>query len=117
MACRIPPDFFRDMQRDPNGGFTHLGRDGVLRTLSAEYQVIDARALNPEQIKQALDFLPTFTDKGFDDVDGTKVPEEQWYNPADGILPQKPTDEEREARQKAIKEANEARMHDKYSMK
>ncbi|PTB40220.1 hypothetical protein M441DRAFT_70047 [Trichoderma asperellum CBS 433.97] len=117
MSCRIPPDFVRDMQRDPNGGSTHLGRDGVLRTLSTEYQVVDARALNPDQIKQVLDFLPSVMDKdGFDGVDGTKVPKEQWYNPADGILPQKPTDEEREARRKAIKEANEARIRDKNTV-
>lgn len=100
------------MRRDPNG-CTHLGKDGVLRTLSAEYQVVDARALNPAQIKQVLDALPSFMDKeGFDGADGTKLPEEQWYNPADGILPKKPTDEEREARKRAIKEANKLLRQD-----
>ncbi|KAL6901161.1 hypothetical protein GGI43DRAFT_404168 [Trichoderma evansii] len=102
------------MRRDPNGGMTHLGRDGVLRTLSVEYQVVDAKALNPEQIKRLLDVLPSFMDQeGFDGVDGTKLAKEQWYNPADGILPKKPTDEEREARRKEIKEANEANMQNK----
>lgn len=101
------------MQKDPNGSL-HLGRDGVLRTLTADYEIVDARGLNPEQIKQMLDPMPSCMDKeGFDGADGTKLPEEQWFNPAEGILPQKPTDEEREAQRKAIKEANEAHMQGK----
>ncbi|KAL7935965.1 hypothetical protein V8C35DRAFT_296487 [Trichoderma chlorosporum] len=101
------------MQRDPSGkGFMHLGKDGVLRTLSAEHKVVDAKGLNPGQIKQMLDSLPVTVDKEeFDGVDGTTLPEEQWYSPAAGILPQKSqTDAERGAQQKAMKEANGAHI-------
>jgi hypothetical protein len=107
------------MQRDPSGkGSMHLGGDGVLRMLSAEYQVVDAKGLNPEQINQILDLVPSSVDKGeFDGIDGTKLPQEQWYNPAAGVLPQKPTDEERAARRKAIKETDGAHIQDEYSVK
>ena len=38
------------MKRDPTGrGFTHLGKDGVLRTISGNYEVLDARDLVPNR--------------------------------------------------------------------
>lgn len=48
---QLLPDFVKDVKRNPSGkGFTHLGKDGVLRTLSGNYEVLDARGLIPEQI-------------------------------------------------------------------
>ncbi|GFF35775.1 hypothetical protein IFM61606_06483 [Aspergillus udagawae] len=93
MSCKILPDFVKDMKRDPSGrGITHLGKDGVLRTLSADYEVLDARGLNPEQIKNALACLPPgpIKKEDFRDVDGTKVTSrEELFHPAPGILPTK----------------------------
>lgn len=107
------------MRRDPSRkGFMHLGKDGVLRTLSAEYEVIDAKGLNPEQIKQMMDSLSNPADKGeFDGVDGTTLPKEQWYDPAAGILPERKTDAEQAVLRKAIKEANKAHVPDESSKK
>jgi hypothetical protein len=78
-----------------------LGKDGVLRSLNGKNEVVDAKALNPEQIQQLLYLLADlFTDPAekavFDGVDGTTVPKEQWYNPAPGILPERRTKEDNE---------------------
>lgn len=95
----------------------HLGKDGVLRTLSAEYEVVDAKGLNPEQIKMMFS-LSNPADKGeFDGVDGTTLPKEQWYDPAAGILPERKTDAEQAVLRKAIKEANKAHVPDESSKK
>jgi hypothetical protein len=82
------------MKRDPAGeGFTHLGRDGVLRTISGNYEILDARGLSPEQIKGFVGAMPaTLVQKeDFDGVDGTKViSQEGLFHPAPGILPKNP---------------------------
>lgn len=82
------------MKHDTAGeGFTHLGRDGVLRTISGNYEVLDARGLSPEQIKGFIDVMPaTLVQKeDFDGVDGTKVTsQEGLFDPAPGILPKNP---------------------------
>ena len=63
------------MERDPTGGgFTHLGKDGVLRTISGNYEVLDARGLSPEQINAFLDVMP-------DDARGkSRLSRCGWYN-------------------------------------
>ncbi|EAW11380.1 uncharacterized protein ACLA_090730 [Aspergillus clavatus NRRL 1] len=91
---QIAPEFLKRMKRDPSGkGFTHLGKDGVLRTISGDYEVLDARGLDPEQIKFFLDWTPDELVKKeeFDNVDGTKVTgHEALFHPAPGILLKKP---------------------------
>ncbi|KAI0596113.1 hypothetical protein F4775DRAFT_565614 [Biscogniauxia sp. FL1348] len=96
------------LNRDPNGrSFTFLGKDGVLRVIhSREYHVIDASGLAPIQIKEYLDTFLWSQEKEetFRGVDGTKVPREELFNPPSGILPKKPTEEERAGRRKIIEE-------------
>ncbi|KAF7586063.1 hypothetical protein BBP40_009629 [Aspergillus hancockii] len=111
MSCRILPDFVKHMKRDPSGkGFIHLGKDGVLRTISGDYEVVDARGLNPEEIKNFLDVVPSelVPKEDFSDVDGRKVNSQALFHPAPGILPKKPTEEEAAERRKLIKQRQEA---------
>lgn len=70
-------------------GIADLGRDGVFRFLDADRNIHYAIALRPALIKALLDRLPydMEEEKLWRGVDGTKVPEEQWYNPPAGILP------------------------------
>ncbi|RHZ63045.1 uncharacterized protein CDV56_103601 [Aspergillus thermomutatus] len=112
MSCRKLPDFVKHMKRDPSGkGFTHLGKDGVLRTISGDYEVVDARGLDPEQIKDILDVMPfeQAQKEDFYGVDGTKVTsQEALFHPAPGILPTKPTEEEAAERRRLINQSWEA---------
>ncbi|KAJ9162365.1 hypothetical protein NKR19_g1304 [Coniochaeta hoffmannii] len=98
------------MKRDPNGkGFSALGRDGVLRTFDAEYNILDAQGLSPRQIKSFLDAGPydAEAEKQFRGVDGRKVTgEEGLFRPDPSILPKKPTPEEKAARRKKVEEHN-----------
>ncbi|KAB8230870.1 uncharacterized protein BDW43DRAFT_284178 [Aspergillus alliaceus] len=111
MPCRVLPDFVKELKRDPTGkGFLHLGKDGVLRTASSEYEVVDARGLTPEQIKTLLDILPFEEDqrRELQDVDGSLVTShEALFHPAPGILPDKPTEEEAVQRRKLIEQQRE----------
>ncbi|RHZ65499.1 uncharacterized protein CDV56_106926 [Aspergillus thermomutatus] len=116
MSCKILPDFVKHMKRDSSGrGFTHLGKDGVLRTISGDYKVLDARGLNPEQIKNILDFMPEEVQKvDFRDVDGTKVTShEALFHPAPGILPTKPDEKEAAERRKLVKQSQAAYLQAK----
>jgi hypothetical protein len=98
------PEFVKHMKRDPTGrGFTHLGKDGVLRTISGNYEVLDARGLSPEQMNAFLDVMPDeFAEKAdFRDVDGTTVTsQEGLFHPAPGILPTKPEDDPKSAEER-----------------
>lgn len=91
---QIAPEYLKQIKRDPSGrGFTHLGKDGVLRTISGDNEVLDARGLDPEQIKSFLAWMPDelLKKEEFDHVDGTKVTShEALFHPAPGILPKKP---------------------------
>lgn len=104
------------MKRDPSGGgFTHLGKDGVLRTISGNYEVLDARGLTPEQIQKFLSVVPLESgqEADFRDVDGTKVTsEEALFQPAPGILPKKPGEQEAGERRKLVEEAQLAYKQD-----
>ncbi|GFF38508.1 hypothetical protein IFM58399_05258 [Aspergillus lentulus] len=120
MSCWTLPDFAKHLKRDPAGrGFTHLGKDGVLRTLTGDYEVVDARGLNPEEIKEILDAMPPqmaqmIQKEDFRDVDGTKVTsEEALFHPAPGILPPKPSEEEAAERRKLAKQRQEAYLQAK----
>lgn len=72
-----------------NGVFS-LGKDGVLRSLTADREVVDAVALRPELIKALLDRMPHNPQAEIDyrGVDGTKVPQEKWFHPDRSLLPE-----------------------------
>lgn len=72
-----------------NGVFS-LDKDGVLRSLTADREVVDAVALRPELIKALLDRMPHNPQAEIDyrGVDGTKVPQERWFHPDRSLLPE-----------------------------
>ncbi|KAF5642250.1 uncharacterized protein FTJAE_3725 [Fusarium tjaetaba] len=91
-------DILRNMDRDPDLlGLADLGKDGVFRFLDADRNIHYAIPLRPALIKALIDRLPYDPDveKFWRGVDGTKVPEEQWYSPPEEILPPPLTEEER----------------------
>ncbi|RBA10433.1 hypothetical protein FPRO05_05022 [Fusarium proliferatum] len=91
-------DILRNMDRDPDlMGLADLGKDGVFRFLDAYRNIHYAVPLRPALIKALIDRLPydPEVEKFWRGVDGTKVPEEQWYNPPEGILPPPLTEDER----------------------
>lgn len=48
----------KHIKRDPiGGGFTYLGKDSVLHTISGNYEVLNAHGLSPEQINTFLDIM------------------------------------------------------------
>jgi hypothetical protein len=67
-----------------------LGRDGVLRNLTADRDVLDAVRLSPRLVKAFLDRVPpayrALTPE-IEDVDGSGVSEEQLWHPDKGLLP------------------------------
>ncbi len=85
-----------DFRQDPWGCIS-LGKDGVLRSLTADRDVLNAAGLNPRLIKAFLDRMPPGFKDGFDEADGTKTPREQWFNPDKNMLPPPLTDEQKEA--------------------
>ncbi|PHH74644.1 hypothetical protein CDD80_2949 [Ophiocordyceps camponoti-rufipedis] len=70
-------------------GVLSLGKDGILRSLTADRQVVDAVALSPPLIKAMLDRMPFNPQNEIDyrGVDGTNVPREQWFHPDKDLLP------------------------------
>ncbi|KJZ74888.1 hypothetical protein HIM_05797 [Hirsutella minnesotensis 3608] len=70
-------------------GVLSLGKDGILRSLTADREVVDAVALTPHLIKAMLDRMPFNPQNEIDyrGVDGTNVPHEQWFHPDRSILP------------------------------
>ena len=91
-------------------GILSLGKDGVMRSLTADRRVVDAVGLNPQQIAAYLDRAPP----GFrgeyefaDDADGTKVPREQWFFPDKTLLPEPMSKEVRERIEKTMREQEE----------
>ncbi|OQE18677.1 hypothetical protein PENSTE_c017G02578 [Penicillium steckii] len=104
MSCRLMPQYAKHMKRDPSGkGYIHLGSDGVLRTISGNDEVLDARGLDPEQIENILKVMPAGSSQreDFRDVDGTKVTShEALFHPAAGVLPPKRGVDEQKATEK-----------------
>jgi len=99
----------QSLKQDSTGfGITHLGDDGVLRTLSADRDV-DAIPLPPRLIKAFVDRFPF--DQQIEDkyrgVDGTKVPQQQWFYPNKSLLPKPLPEEERRKMLKSIGENGE----------
>ncbi|KAF5974914.1 hypothetical protein FCOIX_7953 [Fusarium coicis] len=105
-------DILRNMNRDPDLlGLADLGKDGVFRFLDADRNIHYAAPLRPTLIKALIDRLPydPEVEAFWRGVDGTKVPEEQWYNPPEGILPPPLTEEERRE-EREIMEKNRDRI-------
>ncbi|THV87178.1 hypothetical protein D6D26_10069 [Aureobasidium pullulans] len=72
-------------RRDPNG-VSHLGRDGVLRSLNADRTVVlDVRRLSPEEIKDFAGPADQATRDTLEGVDGRDVVNEEvlWAVPED----------------------------------
>ena len=78
----------RSMPVDPLGCFA-CGKDGVMRSLTADCKVIGTVPLEPRLIKADLDRddYDQEAEAHFRGVDGTKVPQEQWFHPPADILP------------------------------
>ncbi len=112
---RIP--FAKNLKQAPDGNsFTHLGKDGVLRSLSSETQeVIDAVGLTPEQLQQFIDVLPPFArpEIDFTGVDGRKATTDELFHPAPGILPEELTAEEAAERSEQFMAKREAYLRQK----
>ena len=71
------------LKGDPDGhSCISLGKDGVVRSIHTETkQVIDAKGLSPDQLKEVVETLPvSFRDKmNYDGVDGRLVSHEEQY--------------------------------------
>lgn len=85
-----------------------LGKDGVLRTLSADRAVLDAVGLTPRLVKAFLDRVPpdyrALTPE-LEDADGSNVTYEQMWHPDPGLLP-RPMREEQKKKALASLEGN-----------
>ncbi|KAI8630896.1 hypothetical protein F5Y19DRAFT_426896 [Xylariaceae sp. FL1651] len=73
-------------------GVISLGKDGILRSLTAERDVIGAAPLRPSLIaalhaRMPKEYVDKYLTAEFDGVDGSKTPESAWYNPDKNILP------------------------------
>ncbi|KAE8405036.1 hypothetical protein BDV37DRAFT_282271 [Aspergillus pseudonomiae] len=100
-------NIIRNLKASRDSAAFLLGTDGVLRSLTGDYDVIDAIGLPPRLIKAFLD--RDVFDQEIEDMfrgsDGTKVPQEQWWKPDPSLLPP-PLTEEEKARIDKDKEEN-----------
>ncbi|RAR04927.1 hypothetical protein DDE82_004177 [Stemphylium lycopersici] len=75
-----------------------LGKDGVLRTLSADRAILDAVGLSPRLVKAFLDRVPpdyrALTPE-LEDADGSKASEEELWLPNASLLPRPMSEEHR----------------------
>ncbi|KAM0272289.1 hypothetical protein ACHAQH_008714 [Verticillium albo-atrum] len=89
---------FETMKQDPTlKGFFHVGLDGVIRSMSGDYTVLDARGLSAAELAGYVAMFPMTPEEKekFRDVDGSNVTDHaELYHPAPGILRKKPTEEE-----------------------
>jgi len=85
-----------------------LGKDGVLRNLSADRAVLDAVGLSPRLVKAFLDRVPpeyrALTPE-LEDADGSKATYEEMWHPDPGLLP-RPMGEEQKKKALASLETN-----------
>lgn len=85
------------IKHDPSlMGILSLGKDGVMRSLTADRRVVDAVGLRPNLIVAFLGRLPPEIRQTYGvnkDADGTKVPKEQWFSPDISLLPEPMSDE------------------------
>ncbi|KAB8259287.1 hypothetical protein BDV32DRAFT_150610 [Aspergillus pseudonomiae] len=90
-------NIIRNLKASRDSAAFLLGTDGVLRSLTGDYDVIDAIGLPPRLIKAFLD--RDVFDQEIEDMfrgsDGTKVPQEQWWKLDPSLLPPPLTEEEK----------------------
>ena len=94
---RNPPDqqeitaILAKFNKDPlELSIISLGKDGVLRNLSADRAVLDAVGLSPRLVKAFLDrVLPEYRalTPELEDADGSKATNEEMWHPDPGLLP------------------------------
>ena len=87
-------------------GCTSLGKYGILRSLTADRDVINAAALPPRLIKAYLDRLPYFkeAEDKYRGVDGTQTPRAQWFDADRSLLPEPLSEELKEQARKMMEE-------------
>jgi len=85
-----------------------LGKDGVLRTLSADREVLDAVGLSPRLVKAFLDRVPpeyrALTPE-LEDVDGSKATEEELWHPDASLLPRPMSEEQKKKAMAQLEES------------
>lgn len=83
-----------------------IGRDGVLRSLNLDNEVVDAVGLPPHLIKAFIDRFPYNEEfeSRFQNSDGTLIPQEQWWAPDPSILPHPYTAERKEEMRREYEE-------------
>lgn len=97
----------KNLRHDPTLlGILSLGKDGVMRSLTADRDVVDAVALRPGLILAMLNRMPwsQSAEDDFRGVDGTVVPREHWFNPDKDLLPPPLSEENKEEARKMIEE-------------
>jgi hypothetical protein len=98
-----------------------LGKDGVLRTLSADRAVLDAVGLSPRLVKAFLDRVPpeyrALTPE-LEDVDGSNATEEELWHPDASLLPRPMSEEQKKKAQAQLEESRqkEAKFDDGEGM-
>ncbi|CAN9177399.1 unnamed protein product [Alternaria sp. RS040] len=87
-----------------------LGKDGVLRTLSADRTVLDAVGLSPRLVKAFLDRVPpeyrALTPE-LEDVDGSNATEEELWHPDASLLPRPMSEEQKKKAQVQLEESQQ----------
>jgi len=120
--CQVPWDrsdptqeeltaLLNSLKHDPTlMGILSLGRDGVMRSLTADRRVVDAVGLTPAQITAFVGRVPPGSRaeyEVYDGADGTKVPREQWFAPDRALLPEPMKAEDRERIERTMQEREE----------
>ena len=102
-----------DLKHDPTLlGIIALGKDGVLRSLTADRDVVDAIGLTPGLITAFMARLPPHAREDFEGVDGSTTTREQRYNPDKSQLPKPLSEEKRAEALRTIEENKE--LFDKH---
>ncbi|KAH7093492.1 hypothetical protein FB567DRAFT_587925 [Paraphoma chrysanthemicola] len=80
----------KDFQYDIMG-IIALGKDGIMRSLTADRRVLSAVPFRPELITAFNDRLSEDYRKqaeaAMQGADGTKTPKQKWFEPDEGIVP------------------------------
>ncbi|KAF1849028.1 uncharacterized protein K460DRAFT_375755 [Cucurbitaria berberidis CBS 394.84] len=92
-------------------GILNLGKDGVLRSLTADRKVLSAEAMSPQLItafhsRFPQDFREQIEVEG---IDGRHTAKGRWYQPDEGILPE-PLSQERSDEVRNMSEEKKDRL-------
>jgi hypothetical protein len=97
-----------NLPKDPTS-IIHFGKNGVLRNLNGDRDVLDAIGLDPNMIRKYLMRYPEEWRQGYEGVDGTKIPVDLWYHPENELFPP-PLSKEKQ--QEAWNEHNERKARE-----